>query len=238
MKYILKTGAMALLAVCLLAAGCLPGMAENGGTITNSACSIVQSGDQYQVYCFAQVRNDSGRLICLDEGTLELMNGDMLLASQRVTQMWPYFLEPGEEGYLFDVVTFEPGLEGPVVPSVSGMTYDIEYMEINPQYAGEKLNMQARIESDDYSGKLSVICEISNPAQQPVFDPTVSFGLYTDAGQMLYAGGSTLYGVGVPAGGTVLARFDVDELFISQWISYGVTATQVRASAMVRSAQD
>ena len=49
------------------------------------------------------------------------------------------------------------------------------------------------------------------------YNPTVAIGLYTDSGAMLYSDGTTLQDVGIPAGGTVLVRFDVDEAFVAQW---------------------
>ena len=83
-----------------------------------------------------------------------------------------------------------------------------------------------------------VLCEITNMGDVTAFDPVVCFGLYTDAGQMIYADGMTLSGVGIPAGGTVLARFAVEEAFVEQWKAYGAVPTQVQASASFRSESD
>lgn len=222
-------------ATMLLAAPCA---AENEGVITQSACSIVRSGEAYHVYCFAQIRNDSDQIICLDEGELELHNGDQLLASQRVTQLWPYFLEPGQEGYLVDVVVFEPNEDGVVLPSVTGLTYDLAYMDIDPLFAGQALYTGARLERSGHGSKATLICEVTNPTQEEIYHPTIAFGLYSDVGQLLYADGTTLYDVGIPAGGKVLVRFDVDEEFVTQWNSYGIDAAQAHVYAMYRSETD
>lgn len=227
-----------MLFAALIAAVMFSTAAAAEGVITQSACSIVRSGDTYQVYCFAQVRNDSDQTICMDEGVLKLHNGDQLMAMQDVGQLNPYFLSPGEEGFLFDVVTFEPNEDGIVVPSVTNLTYEIEYMEIDALYAGQKLATNARLEHNAFSGDMMVICEITNPTAQDIFHPTVAFGLYSDAGQLLYADGVLLSDVGIPAGGTVLARFDVDDVFVSQWSSYGVTPEKAQVSAMFRSEAD
>ena len=50
---------------------------------------------------------------------------------------------------------------------------------------------------------------------------------------MVYADGTTLQDVGIPAGGTVLVRFDVDEAFVTQWQSYGAMPTQVQHERLV-----
>ena len=238
MKRNMRIFAAAGLMALLLLAACVPGMAQEECAVTQSVCSIVRSGNNYEVYCFAQIRNNSDKVVCLDEGTLELHNDDQLLASQWVGQIWPYFLSPGEEGYLFDVVTFEPNEDGIVVPSVTALNYDLKYMEIDPAYAGQRLETNVRLETEGDGCRVTLICEVKNAGQEEVYHPTISYGLYSDAGQLLYTGGTTLYDVGIPAGGTVLARFDVDRVFADQWSSYGVTPSQAAVHAMYRSEAD
>ena len=206
--------------------------------VVQASCSIVQSGDYYLVYCYAQVHNPSDRILCLDEGTFELYSDDQLLATQTVSQLWPYFLNPGEDGYLFDIVAFEPNEDGVFIPNVTGIDYFVNYMPVDAQFAGVSLGCTPSITRDPLSGNLYVICELSNPTQEPAYNPTVAFGLYMDNGAMIYAGGSSLQGVGVPAGGTTLMRFAIDDAIVTQWTSYGVTPTQVQAKAMFRSDAD
>lgn len=212
-------------------------LADDEGVVVQSSCSIVQSGDYYLVYCYAQVHNQSDQIICLERGTFELRNGDQLVADEEITQMWPYFVEPGEDGYLFDVVAFEPNEDGVVVPAINGLEYFVQYMTVDAQYAGEKLQCAPRIEHEP-DGSLYVICELQNATQIPAYDPSVAFGLYTDSGAMIYANGMTLQNVGIPAGGTTLVRFRVDDVFVSQWNSYGVSVAQVQAKAIFRNDAD
>lgn len=227
----------ALLAAMLLCATF--GLADAEGVIVQSSCNILQSGEYYLVYTFAQVHNNSDSIICLDQGTFELHSGEQLLASQKVSRMWPYFLNPGEDGYLFDIVSFEPDENGtPVVPAVSAIDYSITYMQVNEAFGSHDLSAVSEIQNGAADGSLRVLCEITNTSDEPAFDPNVSFGLYTDAGQMIYADGTTLNGVGIPAGGTVLVHFDVDAAFVSQWNSYGVTPTQAHVNASFRTESD
>ncbi len=231
-----KWMALALLALMLLAA-CVSAGADGEGVIVQSSCNIVKSGDYYLVYCYAQVHNNSDEIICLDHGTFDLTNGEQLLSTGEVTQLWPYFLSPGEDGYVFDIVSFEPNEDGVVVPNVTGIHYNIHYMTIDPAYAGQDLSVISHIETEP-GGEQYVVCEVTNPTSITAYDPTVAFGMYTDEGSMIYADGTMLKNVGVPAGGTVMVRFDIDELFTQQWNSYGAQPSEARAQAMFRSNDD
>lgn len=228
--------AAALLALLMLSACAAAEEAAPAATIAQSTCSIVPSGEYYLVYCFAQLHNPTDQVLCLDDGLLEVMSGETVLAAQEIDRIWPYFLSPGEDGYLFDVVAFEPE-EGAAAPSVTGLRYDADYIQINPEYASIRLDCDARIERDE-NGGMTVVCTVKNATGQDVFDPSVTFGLYMDSGNMLYADGTTLTDVGVPDGGATLVRFEIDDAFVSQWESYGAAPSQARAFASYRETVD
>ena len=111
-------------------------------------------------------------------------------------------------------------------------------MPVDAQFAGTSLGCTSSITRDPLSGNLYVVCELSNPSQETAFSPTVSFGLYMDSGAMIYAGGSSLQNIGVPAGGTTFMRFSIDDAIVTQWKNYGVSPTQVQAKAMFRTDAD
>ena len=218
--------------VLMLALAAAPAMAQEEGVVVQSSCSIVQSGDYYLTYCFAQVHNNTDQVLCLEDGTFYLTCGEEVIAHEEVSKLWPYFLAPGEDGYLFDIVPFE------TMPQITGLEYDVEYLLVNPAYAGVKLDAKTRVELDEGSGVLSVFCEMSNPTNSEAFDPALAIGLYTDAGQLLYAGGRNLTNVGIPAQGSVLVRFEVEPDMVAQWISYDALPTQVQVNAMFRTGSD
>ena len=220
---------LAALALALLLPACALGDSE--GVIVQSSCNIVQSGDYYLAYCFAQVHNNASTVICLDQGTFDLQSGETLLSTSEVSQLWPYFLSPGEDGYLFDIVSFEPDESGaPVIPSITGISYNLTYLPIDSAYANFDLEAVSEI-VQDASGDVSVVCRLTNSTDMEAYSPTVAIGLYTESGSMIYADGTTLQDVGIPAGGTVLVRFDVDSAFIKQWQSYGAAPAQVLTNA-------
>ncbi len=227
---------LAALALALLAPACALGDSE--GVIVQSSCNIVQSGDYYLAYCFAQVHNNASTVICLDQGTFDLQSGETLLSTSEVSQLWPYFLSPGEDGYLFDIVSFEPDESGaPVIPSITGISYNLTYLPIDSAYANFDLEAVSEI-VQDASGDVSVVCRLTNSTDMEAYSPTVAIGLYTESGSMIYADGTTLQDVGIPAGGTVLVRFDVDSAFIKQWQSYGAAPAQVQTNASFRRDED
>ena len=157
----MKKRAVALMMTLLLAALAAFALADSEGVIVGSSCNIVQSGEYYLVYCYAQVHNNSSEIICLESGSFELHSGEQILASQPVTQLWPYFINPGEDGYVFDVVAFEPGESGAVVPSVTDILYDIQYMTVDPKYASRDLSAMAELiagqEEDDLDSVLRIM---------------------------------------------------------------------------------
>ncbi len=228
-----------MLAIAPMAGAQALGEIEDAGAIVQTACNIVQSGEYYLVYCFAQVHNNTDQIICLDQGTFQLTGGDQLLAMEPISQLWPYYLAPGEDGYLFDIASFEPDENGnPVLPNVTGLHYDVRYMTIDPMHAGNALRAAGRIEPGPRSGEMDIVCEIENPTGQDAYDATLAFGLYTEAGQMVYADGTTLYDVGIPAGGKVLVRLEVEDALAEQWATYGATPTRIDVTAMFSSGGD
>ena len=227
-----------LMAAVLLAAMLIFGVAcaEEAGTVVQTSCSIVQSGEYYLVYCFAQVHNNTDDVICLEKGIFDLHSGEQILATEEVSQLWPYFISPGEDGYLFEIVSFEPGENGPVVPNVTGIDFNIEYMSVDAAHASIALETQAQV-VDDPDGAM-VICRVQNPNRTDAFDPAVAFGLYAQSGALLYTQGMTLKDVGIPAGGEVLVRFPLDRGFLEQWESYGAPPSHAVVKACFRMDED
>ena len=226
-KRILAAAAAVLLALFA------PAYAEEApGAVVQSSCNIVQSDEYYLAYCYAQVHNNSDQVICLEDGVFQLMAGEDALVEEEVSQLWPYFIAPGGDGYLFEIVPFE------TMPAVTALNYQIQFLSIDPDYAGVQLQTNARLEMDDITGEMSVVCEITNTSSIDAYNPSITFGLYTEAGQMIYADGRNLSDIGIPAGGRVLVRFGVERALVEQWRGYDALPAQAKVNAMFRSGQD
>lgn len=229
---------LGVLAALLMTVASALSLADGEGAIVQSSCSVVQSGDYYLVYCYAQIHNNTDKIICLEQGTFELHSGEQLLASQDVTQIWPNMINPGEDGYVFDVVAFEPDENGqPVVPQVTGLEYIIQYMTVEDEFASLDLTTVAELERDA-GGGITVACTVTNGTDVAAYSPTITFGLYTDGGALVYADGATLRNVGIPAGGSLLMRFQIDDALAEQWNSYGANIADARAIASFRDGTD
>ncbi len=125
----------------------------------------------------------------------------------------------------------------PGLLTITDISYDIHYMAVDATYASKDLEAISTIETDA-AGDAYVVCRLTNGTDVDAYDPTVAFGLYTDTNKLVYADGTTLKDVGIPAGGTVLVRFDIDSAFISQWKSYNAMPTQAMVSAAFRNDED
>lgn len=228
-------GAVAAFLMLMVSVGAL---ADSEGAIVQSSCSVVPSGDYYLVHCYAQIHNNSDQVICLENGAFELHSGEQLLASQNVDRIWPSMINPGEDGYMFGVVAFEPDENGqPVIPQISGLEYTMTYMTVEQEFASIDLGTVAAIERDERGG-MTVECEVTNGTDATAYSPAITFGLYTDGGAMVYADGIVLSGVGIPAGGSLLMRFEVDDAIVEQWDTYGANVTSAHAVASFRDGTD
>lgn len=227
----------ALTALFVLTASCMS-LADSEGVVVQSSCNIVQSGDYYLVYCYAQIHNNSSEIIGLEQGEFELHSGDQLLASQEINQIWPLLINPGEDGYTFDVVAFEPDENGQaVIPQVTGINYNIQYMTVESEFASKDLSAVAEIERDE-RGDMTVLLSVTNGTDVDAYDPMIAFGLYTDGGVMVYADGTTQRNVGIPAGGTMLMRFPLEDAVVEQWDAYGANIAEARVTASFRNDTD
>lgn len=234
-----------MIALAMTAGGCA--MAEQAeqaqgdalGQIAQVACSIQPGDEGYLVYCFAQIFNGGDRVIALDDGTLELVSGEQLLADQSVEQIWPSFINPGEHGYVFDVVRIigEDGQQTQV-PQVTGLDYRLSYMSTETAYANIKLDVQAQIEQRREDGPMTVTCAVKNNTDTDAAEPTITYGLFTEGGTLVYAGGRKLDDITIPAGQTIGVSFEVEASFVTQWIAYGAKPTQVQVNAVFRNNED
>ena len=219
-----------IIALALLAlAAALPVLADPGANVIQSSCSIMEADNSFIVYCYAQVYNGTSNVVCMEKGSFELRSGDDMLVSGSVEQMTPYFLKPGESGYLYDAAVLDRA-EGEGVPSITGLSYNINYYTVDDAFANRDLVVTGEQQREP-DGSLAVLLRVQNPLEEEAWSPTLAFGLYTEGGALLYCDGRTLENVGIPAGGEMTVRFDISKLFAERWAEYGADPAQVKATA-------
>ena len=219
-----------IIALALLAlAAALPVLADPGANVIQSSCSIMEADNSFIVYCYAQVYNGTSNVVCMEKGSFELRSGDDMLVSGSVEQMTPYFLKPGESGYLYDAAVLDRA-EGEGVPSITGLSYNINYYTVDDAFANRDLVVTGEQQREP-DGSLAVLLRVQNPLEEEAWSPTLAGGLYTEGGALLYCDGRTLENVGIPAGGEMTVRFDISKLFAERWAEYGADPAQVKATA-------
>ncbi len=216
-------------AALLALAAALPALADPGANVIQSSCSIMEADNSFIVYCYAQVYNGTSNVVCMEKGSFELRSGDDMLVSGSVEQMTPYFLKPGESGYLYDAAVLDRA-EGEGVPSITGLSYNINYYTVDDAFANRDLVVTGEQQREP-DGSLAVLLRVQNPLEEEAWSPTLAFGLYTEGGALLYCDGRTLENVGIPAGGEMTVRFDISKLFAERWAEYGADPAQVKATA-------
>ena len=213
-------------------------LCEGELTVLQSSCSIVSYGEVYRVHCFAQVHNYSDQVVGMQTGSFRVMNGETVIAEEEVDRLWPYFLGPGEDGYVFGTAVFNPDENGnPVVPSVTGLNYTFETMEVRSGTANQQLFAQAEIERMG-SGSCLVTCTVENTGEITAYNPVIAFGLYTGSGTMIYADGKQLEQIGIVPGSSIVIRFPISLQLTKQWDDYGVTPDEIKLSASYRADED
>ena len=218
-----------IVAALLALAAALPALADPGANVIQSSCSIMEADNSFIVYCYAQVYNGTSNVVCMEKGSFELRSGDDMLVSGSVEQMTPYFLKPGESGYLYDAAVLDRA-EGEGVPSITGLSYNINYYTVDDAFANRDLVVTGEQQREP-DGSLAVLLRVQNPLEEEAWSPTLAFGLYTEGGALLYCDGRTLENVGIPAGGEMTVRFDISKLFAERWAEYGADPAQVKATA-------
>ena len=211
--------------LCLLLALSRPGLADEQAALAQTSCSILQAGDSWIVYCYAQVVNGTDSTLCLEQGDFEVLSGDGVLGSGTVEQLSPYFLGPGEEGYLFDALVLEDAADA---PQVTGLSYDLQYLTVDPLYSSRSLPITAELLAGEDG--LTAELTIENDQEATVWSPALAFGLFTEGGSLLFADGRTLENVGVPSGAEAIVRFDIAPALLERWAEFGAEPAEVRAS--------
>ena len=211
---------------------------EDELSVVQSAVSIIPYGDTYRVYCFAQVHNDSQMIQGMSSGVFRLYNGETVIAEEEVDRLWPYYLEPGQSGYVFGTAVFNPDENGnPVMPYVTRLVYTFETMEMTVSANSDSLYAEGTIERTGSGGYLLTMT-VENTGESMARNPVVAFGLYTQSGAMIYADGRQLEQIGIAPGSTIELRFPVGLQLAKQWDDYGVSPDEIIITASYREDED
>ncbi|MBQ9010482.1 MAG: hypothetical protein IJ088_14315 [Clostridia bacterium] len=226
------------LVICLCLLTVLTGVAAADLNVVQTSCNILVAEEECRIVCCAQVHNDSDRLAGLEHGLLRLTNGGEVIAEESVSRIWPYFLDPGGDGYVFETVTFYPDEDGNLeVPSITGVSFEMNAMDVPVSVENNMLRAEMHIERMETGGYI-MACTLANDEAETAWNPQVTFGLYTDGGSLLYADGQSLDNIGISGGNQLELRFMINPQIVAQWGGYGVEPAEVRVKGYYRQESD
>ena len=227
----MKKALSLLLFLCVLFGACA--LAEGKLEVTQEAFQAVEYfTDTYYGCLYAEITNTSDKPLAVDEGSFQLTGTDgAVLALGSVYSSYPNVVAPGatafisarEEargaakpedvaGYSFVMTSDEPYGDGPSMLTV----LSAEYGEIPSRWG-------------DTDKVVSVV--VQNDTDAIVYNPSFSFGLYDEAGKLLFADSQSVYNLGIPAGQSVVLTYTMGECYWQAWETAGQTVSSVKAIA-------
>ena len=67
--------------------------------MVQSSCMVLVGETETRVQCFAQLHNNTDKVVYMGEGFLELFNDQTVIADKVVARIWPEFINPGKIQY-------------------------------------------------------------------------------------------------------------------------------------------
>lgn len=189
--------------------------------------------DTVYAYFFAEVTNTGDAPISV-EGNYDLLDASgNAVISGSVYSGYPYVIAPGATGFVecyeyCDTVASPEDIPDIRYTLVAGDAYS------EPAPAVTVTDATCAVVENSWGETVcEVIVTIKNDTADTIVEPDITFGMYDQAGEMLYTDSTTLYSVAVPAGQSIQALFYADDDFVNIWTEDGRTPTEVKALAYV-----
>lgn len=200
-RFIGMTVVLALLC-CLL-----PAYAAGGISTTEETWYVTSHSDDWRVYYYATVKNDSDEPEKINDLLFEIQNeAGTTIESTAKYKLYPEILQPGEEGWLV----------------ISQDVKDIEDRAMIDHYT---LTLTSKKESDEADVKLQAAAEylkededenedvlraaVTNDGEGNAFEITVAMAARDAEGKLLYVGSAATKDIGLAAGNSLLVRATV-----------------------------
>ncbi len=204
-----------LMALCLTLC-CSAALAAGKLEVTQETYVAVESYGSCTGYLYAEITNTGNSNAEFDSGVLEVLseNGDVTDTSA-IYSAYPNVLAPGEKAYLVERIYAEDGVQLSEIAdhslSVLGKTSKDE--------AAAHLDASAVVEAyEGWDGTdYRIILTVTNSTDKTVYDALLVVGVYDQDGTLLYADDDVIYRVGIPAGGTLEYRLDVNTDIVACW---------------------
>ena len=226
-------GLLVALALCLTGSGAL---ANNGLIVREETYTAVELfSDSYYGYVFAQLENTGDTDAYFDKGELTISDAaGGTLAQKAFLTSYTKVIAPGETAYLFAYSAVEGAKE---IEDLAAYRLAVEGSEsIEKPPVVLTVTEAAYVQEADLFGEAidKIYITAKNETQEAVFTPSVAFGLYDEAGRLIYVDAMTQFDMGVPAGESFIMTFTIDDAFRAVWDAQGVAPARVEAVAIVQ----
>ncbi len=229
----MKKRLIALFAAVLMVAMLVPAaLAAGQMTLEKEAFLVLPSyGTTVYGYYFAEIQNTGDTALKLQDAVLILKGkeGDELKKREWFNS-YPQVINPGESAYIsvYDYLDTEEAKD-----EITSYSFDIKgstksYLKTT-RYATADAAYQ--LEQGSYSNRAYVTAVIKNETGAPCYNPSAVVVLRDAESELLYVDSTTLYGAGIPAGGEILVRVEVNSTIVDHFVDQGIEPASVEVLA-------
>lgn len=188
----------------------------------------------YAGYIFAEIANTGDEAVGFEMAVFDVKDAQgNVVSSYDGYLCYPSTIGPGETAFFADY-QFVEGVSS--VGEIPG--YSLQIVSGDPFYdvPAELSVISAECVDmiDSWGDQVyKVMVQVKNETDEQIMDPTLTFGVYDEAGTLIYAGATTVYSSVVPVGTEATYCLDIDYAFDQMWRMTGTIPAKVKLRAIV-----
>ena len=218
-----------LLVALVLLCGVLPAYAAGGISTTEETWYVTSHSDDWRVYFYATVKNDSDRAETVNDLLFQIQDqADTTIESTTKYKLYPEVLQPGESGWL--VVSQD-------VKDIADKA-EIDHYTLTLTSKGEEDEAAAMLDAsaeylkkDEDDNEDMFRAAVTNTGDKDAFEITVAMAARDAEGKLLYVARTATKDIGLAAGNALLVRAERDSDIVDALKDAGTEVASVDAVA-------
>ena len=218
-----------LLVALVLLCGVLPAYAAGGISTTEETWYVTSHSDDWRVYFYATVKNDSDRAETVNDLLFQIQDqAGATIESTTKYKLYPEVLQPGESGWL--VVSQD-------VKDIADKA-EIDHYTLTLTSKGEDdeaadmLDASAEyLKKDEDDNENMLRAAVTNTGDKDAFEITVAMAARDAEGKLLYVARTATKDIGLAAGNALLVRAEMDSDIVDALKDAGTEVASVDAVA-------
>lgn len=218
-----------LLVALVLLCGVLPAYAAGGISTTEETWYVTSHSDDWRVYFYATVKNDSDRAETVNDLLFQIQDqADTTIESTTKYKLYPEVLQPGESGWL--VVSQD-------VKDIADKA-EIDHYTLTLTSKGEDDEAAAMLDAsaeylkkDEDDNENMLRAAVTNTGDKDAFEITVAMAARDAEGKLLYVARTATKDIGLAAGNALLVRAEMDSDIVDALKDAGTEVASVDAVA-------